>query len=185
MANAEPPMLKPALVSGAIFGVVAGLPGFELLNCACCSLMIGCGVLAAYLYARDCRSASALFGVGGGATVGLISALFYTIATAVMQGVRRALFEVADPEQALEMMERLGVPAESLDVAARWIELMQGWTGIVVEFFFTLLLSAIFATIGGLIGGAAFKVEPPAPPAGAPPTIDVGPVPPAPPVTPG
>jgi hypothetical protein len=178
MANQEPPMLKAALVSGAIFGFVAGLPGFELLNCACCSLMIGSGVLAAYLYAKDCRATGLFFGAARGATVGLISSLFYTIVTALIQAARRGLFGVPDPAEALEVMERLGVPPESLEIASRWVELMQGWIGMVFEFFFTLLLAAVFATIGGLIGGAAFKVEPP-PPAAAPPLP-----PPAPPVVP-
>jgi hypothetical protein len=32
-------------------------------------------------------------------------------------------------------------------------------------FGFSLILGAIFSTLGGLIGGAAFKVEAPVPPA--------------------
>ena len=48
-------------------------------------------------------------------------------------------------------------------------------------FFIVLLLAVIFSTLGGVIGGAAFKVQP-APPAAPPTAGGMPPMPPAPPI---
>jgi len=54
MEQGRPGMLKPAIVSGAILGALSGLPGFDLFNCCtCCSLAVGAGFLASYLYSRE------------------------------------------------------------------------------------------------------------------------------------
>lgn len=178
----RPSMLKPTLIGGASLGAAAALPVVGWLNCACCALVAGGGFLAAYLYSRDCRVAGVPFRAGNGALVGLVAGLFYSVASTIVGGlVRLALGFSLD--QMLDQMESMGVeiPPE-LQEGFEWAAAAGPLLLLVLGFFVTLLIAAIFSTIGGLIGGAVFKVEP-APPAptvsGTPP-----PPPPAPPAAP-
>jgi hypothetical protein len=179
MDNRAPSMLRSTLIGGALFGFLGGLPIVGGLNCLCCSLFVAGGFLAAFLYSKECAAVGMEFKPGNGALVGLVAGLFYAITTSIISGIARMLMPT-DPEQMIDMLEQVGVPPESLDVAATWIESSTGIMGILFGFFVALLLAAVFSTIGGLIGGAVFKTQPqpPAsPPADAPP-----PAPPAPPV---
>ena len=149
------------------------------LNCLCCSLIIGGGFLAAFLYSKECKSGNFAFKPGSGALVGLVAGLFYSVASTIVQG----LVSVAgggpspeDLEKMVEMLEQMNVPPESVDQAIRFMEGMSGPSGLLFGFLITLLMAAIFSTVGGLIGGAVFKNEPAAP---APPAPDM-PAPPAP-----
>ena len=167
MDNRAPSMLKATLIGGALFGFLGGLPLIGALNVCCCALFAAGGFLAAYLYSKECGNAGVEFKAGNGALVGLVAGLFYSIATAVTSGIV-SIFASPDPEQMMELFEQIGLPPESMDMAAKWMESSSGFTGVLIGFFFSLLLAAIFSTIGGLIGGATFKVQapPPAPPAG-------------------
>ena len=166
MDNRSPSMLKPAMIGGAL-GILGGLP---FLGCGCCLWMAGGGFLASYLYAQECKKAGAPFRLGTGATVGLISAPFYALATSVISGVVSAFTGPPDVAQMEEMFEQMGLPAESMEMAMKFAEGSQGFTGMLIGFFVVLLLAAAFATIGGLIGGAVFKNEPaPAASGGEPP----------------
>lgn len=162
MDSRAPSILKATLIGGVVFGVLGGIP---IVNCLCCALMVGAGFLAAFLYSKECASASVEFKGGNGALVGLVASLFYAFASSVIGGIFSALMP-SDPEQAMEMMEQFGMPPESMEMAAKFLEGSTGFIGILLGFFITLLIAALFSTIGGLIGGAVFKVEPPpAPPA--------------------
>jgi hypothetical protein len=157
-------MLKPTLIGGLVFGVIGGLPFISALNCACCSLVIGGGFLASYLYSKECRNAGAEFRAGGGALVGLVAGLFYAIAQTVIDGITRRIMPQPDPQQVVEMLEQFNFPPESIDIAMRFIEGSATVAGMILMFFVALLIAAVFSTIGGLIGGAVFKVTPAAPP---------------------
>ena len=76
--------------------------------------------------------------------------------------------------------EEAGLPPEMLDTMEQVFDLLGGPMGVVVVLGVTLVMGLIFSTIGGLIGGAVFKVAaaPPSPPESATP-------PPPPPVAPG
>jgi hypothetical protein len=132
----------------------------------CCALVIGGGLLAAFLYSRSCRSAGAAFRPGSGAVVGLVAGLFYAIG-------HTALFLVLKPSpdkagEILEQIESSGLPPEYAENAARVLEVLLTGLGSILFFCAILLVAAVFSTIGGLIGGALFKVE--AAPAGPPAT---------------
>jgi len=175
MDSRAPSMLKPTLIGGVAFGIASAIPILNFANCLCCSLVIASGFLAAFLYSKECRNAGAEFRAGGGALVGLVAGLFYALASTVVS----ALMPKPDPEEMIEMMEQFNVPPESIDMMSRFMEGSSGVMGILIGFFVTLLIAAIFSTLGGLIGGAVFKVLPPeAPPAD--PTGTAPPPPPAP-----
>jgi hypothetical protein len=156
-------MLKPTLIGGLVFGVIGGLPLISALNCACCSLVVGGGFLASYLYSKECRREGVGFRPAGGALVGLVAGLFYAIAQTLIDGIVKRIMPV-DIQQLADMMEQYGMPPESVDMAMKFMEGAGTFTGMIISFFVVLLLAAIFSTIGGLIGGAVFKVVPEAPP---------------------
>lgn len=176
MDSRAPSMLKATLIGGALFGFLGGLPFIGALNCACCALFVAGGFLASYLQSKECSAAGVEFKPGSGAVVGLVSGLFYAIASTIVSGIV-GLFFRPDPEQMIEMFEQFGMPSDSIDMAAKFMEGSTGLIGVLIGFFFTLLIAAVFSTIGGLIGGAVFKVEPPpAPPAAQSPPPEPPPV---------
>lgn len=160
MQERSPGMLKAAAIGGGAMGLVAGLPLLGMLNCACCSLVIGAGFLASYLYSRDCIAAGAPFRAGQGAWVGLIAGLFYTLVTSVVGGVVQAVTGTS-VEQAFEQIESMGgVDSAQLDQARQFIDSIGPAGLIMFGVGATLIVAAIFSTIGGAIGGAVFKQEP-------------------------
>jgi phage tail protein X len=183
--QAQPPtMFKPALVSGVAFGVAGAIPVINWLNCACCALIIGCGLLAAYLQSQQCKAAGVEFRAAGGAQVGLVSGLVYGVVTSVVSAALNALFGLGDWQQILEQMEQYGtMDPEVMDQVSRFMETTGPAVLVLFGLFVSLLMGAIFATIGGLIGGSVFKVEAPGSPPSAQPASgsDVPP----PPVGPG
>ena len=171
MDSQSPSMLKPTLIGGGLFGALAGLPVVGALNCACCALIAGGGFLAAYLYSKECAGQGIEFRPGGGALVGLVAGLFYAIASTVVGGIVGALSGGPDVDMIIDQMEQADAPPEMVDLMVNVFEMMSGPTGIIVIFFVSLLLGAIFSTLGGLIGGSVFKVESAVPP---PPSGDGG-----------
>lgn len=162
MDDRAPSMLKPTMIGGLTAGAVAGLPVLGMLNCACCALIIGGGFLASWLYSRECTSRGASFTPGNGALVGLVAGLFYAIGASLVGGLVQMVMP-ADIEQISQMLDQFNMPEESRGQAERWVEMMGSGVGVVLFFFLNLLLAAVFSTVGGLIGGAVFRHEPPAP----------------------
>lgn len=179
--DSSPSLIKPALISGVIVGFVISIPGFDIVNaCTCCSMILGAGILAAFLYSRDCERSGVEFNAGQGALVGLITAMFLAPTNAIVGtvihvaignpvAIAMADFVLASPD----------VPPELIDMLEQAREELQNHTFTALAFVFNLVkvsfLAAIFCTGGGLIGGALFKVEPPAP---AEPAVGPPPVPP-------
>ncbi|MCZ7371502.1 MAG: hypothetical protein O8C66_13445, partial [Candidatus Methanoperedens sp.] len=64
MDNRRPEYLVPALISGAVAGVLSGIP---FVNCLCCLWIIGGAILATNLLAKK---TPALLTAGDGAIVG-------------------------------------------------------------------------------------------------------------------
>lgn len=175
MDKSAPSMLKATLIGGSVAGFVAALPVVGALNCLCCALVIGGGFFAAFLYSRDCQQAGAAFRPGNGALVGLVAGLFYSIAATVTGVVVRAIMPAPNVDEIIEQLEQFELEPEMVESIAEWVEMSQSSSGLLMMFFLTLLVAAAFSTIGGLIGGAVFKVEP------APPTPStMGQVPPPP-----
>lgn len=160
--NQAPSMLKPALISGAAFGVAGAIPVINWINCACCALIIGCGFLAAFLYSKDCRQAGFAFSAGNGATVGLVSGLVYGVISGVLGGIISAAFGMGDWQEVIEQVQASGaeIDPEILNQVSSFMESSGSLMMILIGIFFALLFGAIFGTLGGLIGGSVFKVQP-------------------------
>jgi hypothetical protein len=160
MQAQAPSMIRPALISGVAFGIAGAIPFVNMLNCACCALIIGCGFVAAYLQAQQCKTAGAAFLPNHGAQVGLLSGLFYGVVTTVVSSLINVVFGLGDWQDIVEQMEEIGtLDPEVMDQIARFMESTGPSVMVLFGLFISLLFGAIFATIGGLIGGSVFKVE--------------------------
>ena len=165
----SPSMLKATMIGGLSAGFVGAVPLVGIVNLCCCALVISGGFFAAFLYSNECKSLGVEFRAGNGAMVGLVAGLFYSLATTVFAGIVQLLMPT-DIDEMLEMLEGFDLPPEAVETATRFAEGSTGIVGMMIGFFFWLVVAAVFSTIGGLIGGAVFKVEPPAAPP-APPTF--------------
>jgi hypothetical protein len=179
--QAQPPsMLKPALISGVAFGTASAIPVLNWINCACCALIIGCGFLAAYLQSQQCKAAGVDFGPGPGAQVGLVSGLVYGVVSAILSTLVSAVLGVGDWQEIMEQMESYGtMDPEVMEQVSRFMESTGPAVLVLFGLFIALLFGAIFATVGGLIGGSVFKTAPSqGPPSAQAPPIEGAPPPP-------
>jgi hypothetical protein len=172
MNERSPEMLKPTLLAGALFGALAAVPYLNIVNfCTCCSMVVVAGFVASYLYSKRCREAGAEFRPGTGALVGLITGAFFALATTVVGAI--FTLAIGKPEivwfmdAMSEFVQQMpDVPPEALDRLDEAREEATSGAGalgvfdIVSGFLFWVVAGAVFSTLGGLIGGAAFKVEP-------------------------
>jgi uncharacterized protein YqgC (DUF456 family) len=175
MHDRSPDLLKPTLLAGLLFGALGGTPFLNLINCACCALIIGCGFFGSYLYSNECRRRGASFRAGTGALVGLVAGVFYALVnTLVETAVTVTVGDLFVARFAEWFRNVPNVPPETIDQLDQFAAQAGAFSvvGLVLGFFLHLFLAAIFSTLGGLIGGAVFKIEAPppaAPPDGAPP----------------
>jgi len=174
MDNSAPSILKSTLIGGVAAGVASSIPIVACLNLFCCALVVAGGFLGGYLYSKECGKHGTPFGPANGATVGLVAGLFYAITGSVIQGLYNAMGFGPDLDQVLDQLDQAGAPPEMVDWVVWIVEnFLTGFS--ILGFLATLLLAAAFSTIGGVISGLTFKVEP-APPADgvAPPPIAEG-----------
>ncbi len=88
----RPAYLRPALVAGAVAGLLAGLPIVSIGNCICCLWIVGGAVWAVKLLAEDTPVALT---AGDGALVGALTG----IVAAVVESIVSIPFRSFDPEQ--------------------------------------------------------------------------------------
>jgi hypothetical protein len=175
----NPSMIKATVIGGMTAAVLSAIPFVGCLNLACCALLIGGGLLASFIYSRDVAAAGGTFAVGNGAAVGLVTGGFYAVGSAIASAIRQAIIGVSPAEQfelIRDQMEQNDMPPEMLETLEKFSTFMADSGGgvlFIIGFVISLLLGAVFCTVGGLIGGAVFKQNPPTPaaPASDPPAI--------------
>lgn len=151
-------LLTPALVGGAVLGLLSALPVIAWGNLCCCLWILLGGALAAYqLQQRQSASLTAIDGALVGAAAGVIGAFVYLLinipvtllTTSIIDGLRERLTDagvVIPPELAGVQ----GGAANGLMIAGSFVVM--------------LFIAPIFAALGGLIGAMAFRTPPPPPP---------------------
>jgi len=174
-------MLKPALISGVILGIVSAFPVISALNCFCCAWVIGAGILAAHLYVKSSPLAvtlgsGALLGMVTGIVGAIVDTLFSIPLFLLMRGSGTGIFEQL--QQALDKMPDVN-PA-----AREWLQsILTGGSGmgillIILAGVFYILIFGLAGMLGGALGVALFEkrkvgqpttnlavsVEPPPPP---------------------
>lgn len=150
--------LKSALIGGAVFGTASALPYLEKINMLCCALIIGAGVLATYLHFKDMEPMTGR--MGQGALVGLLAGVFGAVATTIVTVIVTAAgLKDEQGAEASAMLDNLGtVPPEVLSFTKWFVNTATEVSVSMVMFTLvsSLVLYAIFSTIGGLVGAAMF-----------------------------
>ena len=174
--------IKAGLITGILFGSLAGLQYLRILNvCTCCSMTALCGFVAAYLCSSASKHAGTGFDAGSGALAGLVAGAVFGVSTTVVGGIFVAAFGNPDMIGIFEWMQDLEdlppTSVEQIDTMLYQITEEQAFSviGLMLRLFFNVVLGAVWSTVGGLIGGAVFKTGPPPTP---PPTSS--PLPPTP-----
>jgi hypothetical protein len=167
--------LQPAVIGGLFIGVLSALPIINVLNVCCCAWVIAGGIVTAYLM----QNASVVaITIGDGALGGLMAGIIGGVVNAVLSIPVSLLLR---PFQ-MRMMQQFMDNARDMPEGLRFFMArgMYGGAGLAIAFISTLMLSlvvgAIFATIGGMIGAAIFSRGKP--------TVSTAPPPPPPPVSP-
>jgi hypothetical protein len=162
-----PNKLKPAIIGGAIVGILSAIPFVNWANICCCLWAVLGGVIASYLYIKASPTpVSAGEGATLGALAGIVGAVIYIIigiplailVGTTMNGAFIALVERTNPDQA-EMMRR------QMDAGTSIVSAIVG--GIIGA-----ILLLIFSVLGGLLAVPLFEkrkggmAPPPAPQSG-------------------
>lgn len=156
----KPGMLTPALVGGAVAGLLSGIP---FLNCLCCLWIIGGAMLASFLLIKNSQVP---LSAGDGAIVGIFSGLI----AAVVEAVVSIPFHAVTNEFVRKLMEQLSQYAEDMPSGwESWLE--RGAAGISVTWFMLgLLISAVvfsaLGALGGILGISLFGKKKPQGPKG-------------------
>lgn len=163
--HTEPPSkMTPALIGGAVMGLISATPFLNLINCLCCAGIILGGFLAVFFYkdqltpdmpplqASDGAALGALAGVFGFVISTLLSILIFAMFGPIATEATMSLF--------LQILESAGIdlPPEVYD------EMMEGAQESPINPFgllMSLIVSVVFGIVGGLIGSAVFKPKGP------------------------
>lgn len=152
MNNQRPGMMMPALIGGAVAGVLSGIP---FINCLCCLWAIGGGILAAHLLSKDSPIALT---TGDGAIVGIFSGI---VATIVDFFVSIPLAPMAN-EFFRNLMEKLAEYADEMPPDLEtWLEgggpLESSFPMVMLGFVLSVFVFSTLGALGGIIGISIFK----------------------------
>jgi hypothetical protein len=144
------------LIGGAVMGVLSALPLVNIGNLCCCLWVICGGAVAAYMLQQD---QPAPITPGDGAVVGLFAGLFGTVVTVILS-IPLNLMMLPMQQQILERMRRDGQMPQGFEDFASTFAF--GVFGTMLFGMVMLAASAIFSTLGGVLGALIFrKPEPP------------------------
>ena len=153
-----PAKLQPALLGGVAIGVLSALPVINIANCCCAWILFG-GALAAYLMQQNHPEP---IEIGDGAVVGLLAGLigaFVWLIASIPVNIAMAPLQSRMAQRALENASEMAPELRGL------LETFAGapaiGLGLVFGFFIMLVISTLFAMLGGLFGALMFRKSPP------------------------
>jgi hypothetical protein len=143
MSEKRPGMFVPALIGGAIAGVLSGIP---IINCLCCLWIVGGGVLAAYFLTKE---SSVALTAGDGAIVGIFSGII----AAFVEIIVDIPFRVVNERIIQGIMDRFSQYYE--EMPSGWETWMEGgdFEGSIVWSFLGLVVSVVIFSALGALGG--------------------------------
>jgi len=156
-----PSKLTPALIGGAVMGILSSVPVIAAGNCVCCMWIILGGILAGYYYSKSLPP-GVEFQSGDGAVVGLLAgifgALFSTFITYALHNLGL---------QNMDMFEQIfesnpEIPPEVEDFFREWQD--EGGFNMAMAAIMLIsstLVNALFGTIGGILSTRLFKNKKP------------------------
>jgi hypothetical protein len=164
----KPEYLRPALIAGAVAGLLSGLPFIGAGNCVCCLWIVGGAAMAAKLLASG---TPLILKASDGAVVGALTGIVAAVVDAIISIPLRS-FNMGLAQRLIDKATELGgeMPA-GLD------QIFNGSSGMLTPgwFLLGLFISAAVFTVMGVLGGIigislfAKKALPPAPAAPPPP----------------
>jgi hypothetical protein len=176
-------MLIPALIGGVFLGVTSALPLIEFINCACCALVLGGGVIASVLYLRDYPDFLPPVSYGDAAVLGLLTGVFGGVIW-TMVDVPLELFKLqlgmgmADLSELSDLLDDPSIPPAAREAFERFFASGGLTLGmIILSLILNLFFGPLFAMIVAIIGVAVFQKRP----AGSVPPAVPGPTGPQPP----
>ena len=170
MDQKKPEYLRPALVTGAIAGLLSGLPIIGAGNCVCCLWIVGGAAIATKLLAKN---TSNMLTAGDGAIVGALTGIVAAVVDTIVK-IPLQPYNMALARRIIDRVSEFGqeMPA-SLDglLGGSSNFLRPGW--FLLGLFITAAVYAIMGVLGGIIGISLFaKKNPQAP---TPPTSPLAP----------
>jgi hypothetical protein len=161
----RPEYMRPALVGGAIAGLLSGLP---LLNCLCCLWIIGGAILATSLLAKR---TDAPLAAGDGAITGALTGIAASVVFVILemspvgQWNRAFILRLAE-----NWVRASGQSIPQLDELRRLATgTGQPLPGLLIGLFIYAAVFAALGVLGGVIGVSLFgrkKARPASPPQG-------------------
>ncbi len=144
-------LIYASLIGGAIIAALSNIPIISFINCLLCAGVWGGAILAAYFYKRFEGSLT----IGQGAGVGALAGVWAGLISFLL-----SFLKIAGVTAALTSLRSI-LPAEAQDL------LFPSAIGTitVVSGIISWMVTILFGTIGGLIGGAIFQSRPLPPPA--------------------
>lgn len=184
--NKKPSYVVPVLVGGVFLGVSSALPVINFLNCGCCMLVVGGGLLASYIYLREYPQGLPPVTYGDGALLGLLSGFVGSVAYMLVNipvtlvGLHLGLGAL-DMEEIREALSDPNIPPVLHDI----LEMVLAGEGLslfamAMTFLLALPIFSIFALVGGVLGVALFQKRGAPPLAPPPSTLPPSPPPEAP-----
>ncbi len=170
MNQSKPSYLPAALAGGLFLGFFSGIPILNCLNCACCLMVIGGGLVSAYIYLRNYPQSLPQVTYGEGALLGILTGLcgtvfwsfihFFITFIKGLMGMR-----MAGMESLREAISSPGVPPEVRELLENIFEnyvFSDSLTPILLIFTVIMIavVSVLFATIGSIVGVALFQKKP-------------------------
>ena len=150
-----PKKLKAAAIGGGAAGIASQIP---IVNCLCCALVIGGGLLAVYLAMRN-EPATDAAPYGDGAMVGVLAGVAAAI-VGLLVSIPMTMI-MGDPmELARSILEGFeGMPPEVLEGFSGAEAPSMAGLGVIAVLF-SLVFNVIFSAIGGVIGAGVFHKKP-------------------------
>ena len=168
MDKQKPEYLRPALIAGAIAGVLSGLPLVSAGNCLCCLWIIGGAAIAAKLLAKN---TSNILTSGDGAIVGALTGIVAAVVDTIVK-IPLQPYNMALARRIIDKVSEFGT-----EMPAGLDGLLEGGSGILspgwllLGLFISAAVFAIMGVLGGIIGVSLFAKKKPqaSPPAATPP----------------
>jgi len=182
MNHQKPSFVTPALIGGVALGITSALPLLNMVNCACCALVLGGGFLASFLYLREYPDSLPPVTYGDGAVLGLltgvIGGLVWTVVDVPISFLKYQIgWSMTDISELESALNDPNIPPAVRDLLVNLMA--DGGLSVGMIFFgliFNVLISAIFAMLGAIIGLAILQKSP-SPPAYQAPTGPTSPPP--------
>ena len=169
--NPKPDKTIPAIYGGILMGLVSSIPFVSFINCFCCAGILMGGFLAVMFYKNNFTPDTPPFTAGDCMTVGVMAGVIGAIISTILGVIFMLMFGNVALKFVVDLLQNstIQVPPDMMKSLEDAIDEKVNVLRIMLDFFFVLVLDAIFGMLGGLIAYSAFKPKqqmmmPPPPP---------------------